>query len=164
MMYDGNNKYFPLLLIGRDVQIGPDEADTVGCLCVSSSGRIAIVDRDPAITGEDDSAFLERMTRYSDLLRSWDLSKLDEIAADYYYRTEGQAMRIIDLMARAGLLVFADEGLFSIRVTRGLMTERHLVILISQAVEDFRRDTLCCGEFANADMLFSFVDSKNLPF
>lgn len=164
MLYDGNKNYFPLLLIGQDVQIGPDEADTVGCLCVSSSGRIAIVERDPVLTGEDEAAFLDRMTRYSDLIRTWDLEKLDAIAADHYFRTEGQAMRIIDLMARAGLLVFADEGLFSIRVHRGLKTEQHLVILVSQEPDHFRRDTFSSGAFAEAPLLFSFVDSKNLPF
>lgn len=163
MLYDGNKKYFPLLLIGNDVQIGPDETDTVRCLCVSSSGRIAIVEQDPAVTGEDENAFLSRMTRYSDLLRSWDLAKLDEIAADHYYRTEGQAMRVIDLMARAGLLVFADEGLFSIRVNRGLMTEQHLVVLISPDDDHFRR-SYSTGSFADAHLLFSFIDSNSLPF
>lgn len=164
MLYEGNKSYYPLILIGQNVKIGPGVSDTVGCLCVSPSGRVAIVEQDPSATGETDSAFLERMTAYSDLLRSWDWEHLDEIAADYYYRTEGQAFRVIDLMARAGYLVFADQGLLSIKMDRGLKTETHLVIVSTDAASTRKAD-FSCGDFADSSLFFACVDSnQSIPF
>lgn len=163
MLYEGNKAYYPLILIGQNVQIGPDESDTIGCLCVSPSGRIAIVERDPQ-TAETDHDFLDRMTLYSDLLRSFDWSKLNEIAAAHYYRTEGQAFSVIDLMARAGYLTFADEGLLSIKLDRGLKTEKHLVI-VSTSDTQSRKATFTCGEYADSRLYFACVDDQNgLPF
>lgn len=165
MLYEGNRAYYPLILIGQNIQIGPEETDTVGCLCVSPSGRIAIVERDPSTTDEPDCNFLDRMTAYSDLLRSWDWSHLDEIAADHYYRTEGQAFRVIDLMARAGYLTFADEGLLSIKLDRGLKTEQHLIIVASPQVGLSRRADFSTGDFADSHLLFAFVNEQDgLPF
>lgn len=164
MLYDGNKAYYPLILIGKNVKIGPDEADTVGCLCASPSGRIAIVERDPSNTEELDCKFLDRMTDFSDRLRSWDWSHLNEIAADYYYRTEGQAMRVIDLMARAGYLTFSDEGLLSVKLDRGLKTERHLAILSTNNVES-RKAAFTYGQYADSRLYFACVNSQDgLPF
>lgn len=162
MLYDGNKFYYPLIPLGQNIKIGPTEADTIGCLCASPSGRIAIVERDPATTGEPDHDFLDRMTKYSDLLRSWEWSDLDEISANHYYRSEGQAFRVIDLMARAGYLQFADEGLLSVKLNRGLQTEQHLVIISSPDAKS-RRATFDCGEFADSHLYFSFVGDE-LPF
>lgn len=163
MLYEGNKAYYPLIMIGQDIKIGPNETDTIGCLCVSPSGRIAIVERDPHPT-ESDHDFLDRMTTYSDLLRSWDWSYLNEIAADHYYRTEGQAFRVIDLMARAGYLTFADEGLLSIKLDRGLKTEKHLVI-VSTLNPATRKADFACGDFADSRLYFACVDEQNgLPF
>ena len=163
MLYEGNKSYYPLIMIGQDIQIGPTESDTIRCLCVSPSGRIAIVERDPHPT-ESDPDFLDRMAAYSDLLRSWDWSHLNEIAAEHYYRTEGQAFSVIDLMARAGYLTYADEGLLSIKLDRGLKTQTHLVIVATSEVKsrmaDFTR-----GEYADSRLYFACVDDRNgLPF
>ena len=163
MLYEGNKAYYPLIMIGQNVKVGPDESDTIGCLCVSPSGRIAIVERDPH-PAESDHDFLDRMTKYSDLLRSWEWSDLDEISANHYYRSEGQAFRVIDLMARAGYLTFADEGLLSIKLDRGLKTETHLVIISTSEVASRKAD-FTCGDFADSRLYFACVDSQNgIPF
>lgn len=163
MLYEGNKAYYPLIQIGQNIKIGPDESDVIECLCVSPSGRIAIVERDPH-SFESDQDFLDRLTSYSDTLRSWSWSDLNEIAADHYYRTEGQAFRVIDLMARAGYLTFSDEGLLSIKLDRGLKTETHLVIVSTPDVES-RKATFSCGEFADSRLYFACVYEQNgLPF
>lgn len=163
MLYEGNKAYYPLIKIGQNIKIGPGESDVIGCLCVSPSGRIAIVEHDPYPT-ESNHDFLNRLTRYSDTIRSWSWSDLDEIAADHYYRTEGQAFKVIDLFARAGYLTFADEGLLSIKLDRGLKTETHLVI-VSTPDSASRKATFSRGEFADSRLYFACVDEQNgLPF
>ena len=162
MLYEGNKAYYPLFPIGEDIQVGPNENDTVGCICVSPSGRVAIVEQDPAITGEPEEQFLARVTRCSDYLRNFGWEALNGMAEEYYYRTEGQAFRLIDLMARAGCLQFADEGLFSIRLDRGLSTEQHLVV-VSTADSKAREKDFTCGKFADSHLYFSFIDG-DLPF
>lgn len=162
MLYEGNKAYYPLIPIGQNVKIGPTEADVVGCLCVSPSGRIAIVERDPITKDEIERDFLNRMTRCSDIIRTWNWTKLNEIAETHYYHAEGQAFRVIDLMARAGYLQFADEGLLSIKLDRGLKTEQHLVIVASPNVRE-RRSAYTCGAFAESHLYFSLA-GEDLPF
>lgn len=162
MLYEGNKEYYPLLPIGENIQVGPYKYDTVGCICVSPSGRVAIVEQDPAITGEPEDYFLARITRCSDLLRNFGWEALNKIAEEYYYRTEGQAFRLIDLMARAGCLQFADEGLFSIRLDRGLSTEQHLIVISTDDSKTRRKD-FECGKFSDSHLYFSFIDG-DLPF
>ena len=162
MLYEGNKSYYPLIPIGQNITVGPDQADTIGCICVSPSGRIAIVEQDPAITGEPEDQFLSRVTRCSDYIRNFGWSKLNEISEDYYYQTEGQAFRIIDIMARAGLLQFADEGLLSVKLDRGLGTEQHLVVISTNDSKSRRKD-FSCGKFAGSHLCFSFIDGS-LPF
>lgn len=162
MLYEGNKAYYPLFPIGEDIQVGPNKDDTVGCICVSPSGRVAIVEQDPAITGEPEDHFLDRITRCSDYLRNFGWEVLNGMAEEYYYRIEGQAFRLIDLMARAGCLQFADEGLFSIRLDRGLSTEQHLIVISTNNSKDRQKD-FTCGKFADSHLYFSFIDG-DLPF
>lgn len=162
MLYEGNRSYYPLIPIGQNTKVGPNEDDTISCICVSPSGRVAIVEQDPAITGEPEEQFLSRITRCSDYIRNLSWSALNEISENYYYQLEGQAFRIIDIMARAGCLHFAEEGLFSIRLERGLSTEQHLVV-VSTKDSKARRKDFACGKFAESHLYFSFIDG-DLPF
>ena len=87
MFYDGNKSYFPLVCIGQNVSTG--DSCTIPCLCVSPSGRIAIVESDPATTGETQEQFLNRISRYSSALRKWNYTDLDSIAAKFLYAKYG---------------------------------------------------------------------------
>ena len=162
MLYDGDKAYYPLIPIGQDIKVGNNKDDIISCLCVSPEGRVAIVEQDPAISGESEDSFISRVTRCSDLIRNWSWEQLNEIAENYYYKTEGQAFRIIDIMARAGCLQFADEGLFSIMLDRGLSTKQHLVV-ISTANSKVRRNDFASGKLADSHLYFSFID-EDLPF
>ena len=67
-------------------------------------------------------------------------------------------------MARAGYLTFADEGLLSIKLDRGLKTEKHLVI-VSTSDTQSRKAAFTCGEYADSRLYFACVDDRNgLPF
>ena len=162
MLYEGNNAYFPLIPIGQGIKLDPNVDDTIGCICVSPAGRVAIVEQDPSITGEPEELFLSRVTRCSDYIRNLDADALNKIAEDSYYRSEGQAFRLIDILARAGCLQFADEGLFSIKLERGLRTEQHLVVVSTKNSKERRKD-FAQGKFAESHLYFSFVD-EDLPF
>ena len=46
-------------------------------------------------------------------MRSWNAEQLNEVCADHFYRAEGQAADIIDVLVRAGLAGFSDKGSIS---------------------------------------------------
>ena len=162
MLYEGNESYYPLIPIGQNIKVGPGDNDTVSCLCLSPAGRVAFVERDPIQTGESDIAFLSRVSACSDLARSLTWDELNRMCESYYYKKEGQAFRIIDIMARAGCLQFADEGLLSIKADRGVKTDRHLVVIASDDCRG-RQKVFSEGDFADSHLYFSFV-GNNLPF
>ena len=158
MFYDGNKSYFPLICIGQNVPTG--DGGTIPCLCVSPSGRIAIVESDPAAKGESSQQFLDRVSGYSAALRKWGYPKLDSIAAEFFYKRDGQAARIIDRMVRCGYLTFADNLVFSFSLNKGLQEAEHLVI-VSAAKPDL---TDCKAEFKQgayqeSTILFAVMDS-----
>lgn len=43
-------------------------------------------------------------------MRAWSVEQLNEVCADHFYRAEGQAADIIDVLVRAGLAGFSDKG------------------------------------------------------
>ena len=160
MFYDGNKSYFPLVCIGQNVPVG--DGNTIPCLCVSPSGRIAIVETDPASTGETNRQFLDRISKYSSALREWNYSDLDSIAAKFFYARSGQAGRVIDKMARCGYLTFSDNLMFSFKMNKGLQEAPHLIIVsadkakLSQCKDTFKQD-----DFMKSDLLFAVMDSSS---
>lgn len=158
MFYDGNKSYFPLICIGQNVPTG--DGGTIPCLCVSPSGRIAIVESDPAARGESAQQFLDRMTACSAALRHWNYPKLDSIAAQFFYSRDGQAARVIDRMVRCGYLTFSDNLVFSFNLNKGLQEAKHLII-VSTAKADLaeRKAEFKQGAYQDSDLLFAVMDS-----
>lgn len=163
MLYDGNKAYTPMILIGKDVTIECDDLVVVPAILLSPSGRIAIVEQDPSITGENKAKFEARMTAISDSVRTWDWQYLNDISENYYYQSEGQAFRVIDLMVRAGYLQFADEGLLSIKAERGLKTESHLIIIASPNPKPIQSNS-ASDILTSSDLYFSVSSSENLNY
>lgn len=156
MLFDGNKSYSPLVCVGSDIPAGRSRIER---LCVSPSGRVAIVERDPFRRGESESSFLERISAYIAEIRSWDCDRLDDIAADHAYRTSGQAARVIDIMARHGHLSFSDAGDFRSEMESGLRSEPILVVVAVDADEmDMRRVEYSQGALAASSLIFSFVE------
>lgn len=127
MKNDCNSAYSPLVCIGHDVPIGAGEI--LNCICISPSGRIAIVEPDPTRKGESYAEFISRISFYIHKMRQWDHSKLDGVAANHFYAKTGQASRIIDVMARHGYLTFADAATFPAAVDDGLQNQDILIIV-----------------------------------
>ena len=158
MFYDGNKSYFPLVCIGQNVPTG--DGNTIPCLCVSPSGRIAIVESDPSSTGEAPAHFLDRLSAYSAALRKWNYTALDSIAAQFFYAKSGQAGRVVDKMARCGYLTFSDNLMFSFKMNKGLQEAPHLVIVsteksnIAECKTKFKQ-----GAYQESEILFAVMDS-----
>ena len=158
MFYDGNKLYFPLVCTGQNVSTG--DGNTIPCLCVSPSGRIAIVEPDPEATGESAEQFLERVTAYSNSLRRWNYTDIDSAAAQFFYAKSGQAARVIDKMARCGYLTFSDNLMFSFKLNKGLQEAQHLVIIsadknkLSECKDRFKQKV-----YEDSKILFAVMDS-----
>ncbi len=158
MFYDGNKSYFPLVCIGQNVSTG--DGNTIPCLCVSPSGRIAIVESDPATTGETQAQFLDRISRYSAALRKWNYSAVDSVAAQFFYAKSGQAGRVIDKMVRCGYLTFSDNLMFSFKLNKGLQECQHLVIVSAEKSKLAEcKDRFKQGAYEDSEILFAVMDS-----
>ncbi len=96
---DGSCPSSPLLCIGQGLSVG--QINIAG-IFVSPAGQVTMVLSEQI--SEHQLQFLLSE------LRTWDSDRLDEIASDYTYRTQGQAFLIIDLMARHGYLNFSGTG------------------------------------------------------
>lgn len=163
MFYDGDKAYSPLICVGRNIT--PAGADgphsTIPCLCISPSGRIAVVEPDPFRNGESSSEFISRISDYIGELRKWDHDDLDCVAADYFYDTTGQAARGVDIMARNGYVTWAAEQSFFDAVDSGLKTAPILVMVsVDQDELPMRRVEFSSGEIAASGLLFSIVPNE----
>ncbi len=88
---------------------------------VTPDGGVAFVLPDLA---PDD---LELLNRCAAAVRTWTAEDLDEIASDYFYKTEGQAALVIDVMAGIGFLNFAQRPPFYAAVNKTLASGDFLV-------------------------------------
>ena len=103
------------ICIGRGVPAGNCVIDN---LFVSPSGEIVIAESAPHEDAD-----------YAAALQQWSAEDLDRLAEDYSYNLYGQAFRIIDLMAKEGLLTFRDGGELKDKLTRTLANGSYLVLL-----------------------------------
>lgn len=161
MFYDGNNAYSPLICIGRNVPVGTgSDSSRINCLCVSPSGRIAIVEPDPFRQGESGADFISRISGYIEELRRWDCDTLDGVAADYFYDTTGQAARGIDIMARNGYVTWAAKHDFFSGVDEGLQ-KADILIMVSVDPDELpmRKVEFAHGMIGASGLLFSLVET-----
>lgn len=91
-----------LVCIGEGVHLSGKNLHMVADLFLSPDGSISVAVRSSTGSALDISSFISRIG----------YPGLDMIASDYYYRLEGQASSIVDIMARHGHIVFSQASRF----------------------------------------------------
>ena len=99
--------YTNLVCIGQGVSL----TDTVGReyridLFISPTGRVAVRLPLPLAGASPTDADPKHLRRVASIVRAWNAEQLNEVCADHFYRAEGQAADIIDVLVRAGLAGF----------------------------------------------------------
>ena len=103
--------YKNLVCIGQGIGL----SDTVGReyridLFISPTGRVAVRLPLPLAGASPADADPKHLRRVASIVRAWSVEQLNEVCADHFYRTEGQAADIIDVLVRACLASFSDAG------------------------------------------------------
>lgn len=91
-----------IICIGEGVHLSGKNLRMVADLFLSSDGSISVAVHSSTGSASAISSFISRL----------DFSGLDMIASDYYYKIEGQASGIVDIMARHGHITFSQAGSF----------------------------------------------------
>lgn len=140
----GNN-YANLVSLGCGIAINKgQQRGTIDNLLLSPSGSIVVI-------ASEQSHRID----YANTLRNWDANRLDAAIEDYFFYTEGQSMRAIDLMCRAGYLTYKDEAAFTENVNHNLKAANILTIVIgdgiylgSKLIIDFHSEVIVCPVLA----------------
>lgn len=119
------SNYPDFVCIGKDISI----LDVAGRnyridLYVSPNGQIAVC-LSLRLSGEE----AKHIRRVASVVRSWSAPQLDEICADYFYQTSGQASDIIDVLVRLGRASYSDRAAVSDALGRTLSSGRLLFFL-----------------------------------
>ena len=128
-------EYSPMVCIGREVPVG--QGDTQGYidnLYISPSGVVTIVETKLFRNQESRRTVVAQIIDYAKELQKWDCEKLNEVASDYFYKTEGQAARIIDVMARKGHLTLSDEARLNDSINENLSRASFLLLIVGDGI------------------------------
>ena len=147
-------EYHDLVCIGREVPVGSGETQGyIDNLYVTPTGGIVIVETKLYRNQEARRAVVAQIIDYAKELQKWDAAKLDEIAADYSYRANGQASRVIDLMAAKGFLSFSDEKTLTDSLNSHLENAAFLLLIIGDGI---RTGVQQLADFLNDNTSMSF--------
>ena len=91
-----------LVCIGEGIHLSAKNLHMVADLFLSPNGGISVAVRSSTGNASAISSFISRIG----------FSGLDMIASDYYYKVEGQALGIVDIMARHGHITFSQAASF----------------------------------------------------
>ena len=132
---DIGEEYAPLICIGREVPVGRGETKGyIDNLFISPSGHIVIVETKLFRNQEARRTVVAQVIDYAKELQQWNAEMLDEVAAEYFYQTEGQAAKIIDVMAKHGLLTMSDESKFVDNINRNLESASFLLMIVGDGI------------------------------
>lgn len=107
--------------IGESVPISADGRHICDIgLYVSPAGTITACLPIALRDGDVPPDGLLTIRQVADVMGKWTRKQLDEIAADHFYRLEGQAALLIDMMARRGLLTYSDKEAFYTSIDEAL--------------------------------------------
>ncbi len=112
---DAPTTFINPILIGKSVPICPEGGLT--CLAdiyVTPGGAVAF--SFPGLSESD----LDALQCCSGVLRTWSHEKLDDIATDYFFETEGQGALVVDVMARMGFTGYAGKAALYSAIDRTL--------------------------------------------
>lgn len=147
-------EYQDLVCIGREVPVGSGETQGyIDNLYVTPSGGIVIVETKLYRNQEARRTVVAQIIDYAKELQKWDAAKLDEIAYNYTYRKNGQAHRIIDLMAAKGFLSFSDEKSLTDSLNVNLENASFLLLIIGDGI---RTGVQQLADFLNDNTSMSF--------
>lgn len=104
-----SHKKDTLICIGEGVHLSGESLHMVADLFLSPDGSISVAVHSSTGNAPAMSSFISRIG----------FSGLDMIASDYYYKTEGQAAGIVDIMARHGHVVFSQAASLRASVEAG---------------------------------------------
>ena len=132
---DIGEEYAPLICIGREVPVGQGETKGyIDNLFISPSGHLVIVETKLFRNQEARRTVVAQVIDYAKELQQWDAEMLDEVAADYFYRTEGQASKIIDVMAKYGFLTMSDESTLVDNINQNLESASFLLMIVGDGI------------------------------
>ncbi len=121
--------YENAVCIGESVPISADGRHICDTgLYISPSGSITICLPIALHNGEVPPDGLLTIRRVADVMSRWTHEQLDEIAADHFYRLEGQAALVIDIMARRGLLGYSCKQIFYNAIDEALSSGSFLFV------------------------------------
>lgn len=129
------SEYSPLVCIGREVPVGSgDTKGYIDNLYISPSGAITIVETKLFRNQEARREVVAQIIDYAKELQKWDSKKLNQVASDYFYKTEGQAADIIDVMANKGHLTLSDEGILNDNINFNLKNAHFLLLIVGDGI------------------------------
>jgi len=101
----------PLVCIGQQITVIRESDEfNIEALFIPPAAKVTVILSERPQPDELRQIILE--------LRSWDAERLEELAENYTWRTQGQSFRIIDIMAAHGHLTFSDDAVFFRSVNR----------------------------------------------
>lgn len=98
-----------LVCIGQNIRLSGGNLRMVADLFLSPDGTVSVAVRGTNGNPLEIARFISRVG----------FPGLDMIASDHFFKTEGQAAGIIDIMARHGHITFSDSLKFKEAVTAG---------------------------------------------
>ena len=129
------SEYGPLVCIGREVPVGSgDTQGYIDNLYVTPSGKIVIVETKLFRNQESRRTVVAQIIDYAKELQQWDAEHIDDVCSEYYYDREGQASRVIDVMAKAGYLTYSDEARLTDSINSSLESSSFLLLIIGDGI------------------------------
>ena len=98
-----------LVCIGQNVRLSGSNLRMLADLFLYSDGTVCIAARNSSGDVSEIAQYISRMG----------FPGLNMIASDYFFKTEGQAAGIVDIMARYGHISFSDAEAFKSSVSVG---------------------------------------------
>ena len=151
---DVSSEYAPLICIGREVPVGSGETQGyIDNLYITPTGRIVIVETKLFRNQESRRTVVAQIIDYAKELQKWDAAKLDEVASEYFYRTKGQAFKLIDIMAAEGYLTLSDETRLIDNINNNLSSASFLLMIVGDGI---RSGVQQLADFLNENTAMSF--------
>ena len=123
---DAPTTFINPVCIGKSIPICSDGKLTYAAdLYVTPRGAIAAFF--PSLMEDD----LHVLQHCAGVLRTWSHKQLDAIASDYFYKADGQAALVIDVMTRMGFLSYSEKGDFYSAIDKTLVSGDFLMTVSS---------------------------------
>ncbi len=152
--FEVGSEYAPLVCIGREVPVGSGETQGyIDNLYLTPSGNIVIVETKLFRNQESRRTVVAQIIDYAKELQKWNCEMINKVAEQYTLKTEGQAKRIIDIMASRGYLSFTDEAKLTDKINDSLKRASFLLMIIGDGI---RSSVQQLADFLNENTSMAF--------